>query len=67
MTTTQPGSRPGILARTAEAASRRLHDLPDDDLGLSWGIKAARDLTIYGLFQVAADTVTYLQGRKAQK
>ena len=58
---------PGFLTRTANRAHARMDVLADQPASTwSWGLRATRDVTVFGLCQLTADTLSYVQ-RKGQR
>lgn len=53
---------PGFLTRTARRAEARMDNLADHPASTwGWGLRATRDVTVFGLCLLTADTVSYIQ------
>lgn len=56
--------RPGLLARTARRAELRMDDLANHPASTwGWGLRATRDITVFGVCLLASDTLSYLRQR----
>lgn len=58
-------TRPGFLTRTARRAEARMDALADHPASTwGWGLRATRDIAVFGLCLLTEDTLSYVQ-RKA--